>query len=141
MSKSIEKSFVILVVTGLLFSCNMTGEKVIDRGLLKVYFAESTDEKIALRFADFWIDRKYVGERPQNIKITEDLSSEVFQIRLILREDFKSSTKINFDELKLLGQIQHELNSNVFDKKKCELVICDNKFQTINTPIPLYSNK
>ena len=141
MSKSIEKSFVILVFTGLLFSCNMTGEKVIDRGLLKVYFAESTDEKIAERFADFWIDRKYVGERPQNIKITEDLSSEVFQIRLILREDFKSSTKINFDELKLLGQIQHELNSNVFDKKKCELVICDNKFQTINTPIPLYSNK
>ena len=141
MSKSIEKSFVILVFTGLLFSCNMTGEKVIDRGLLKVYFAESTDEKIALRLADFWIDRKYVGERPQNIKITEDLSSEVFQIRLILREDFKSSTKINFDELKLLGQIQHELNSNVFDKKKCELVICDNKFQTINTPIPLYSNK
>ena len=141
MSKSIEKSFVILVVTGLLFSCNMIGEKVIDRGLLKVYFAESTDEKIAVRFADFWIDRKYVGERPQNIKITEDLSSEVFQIRLILREDFKSSTKINFDELKLLGQIQHELNSNVFDKKKCELVICDNKFQTINTPIPLYSNK
>ena len=141
MSKSIEKSFVILVVTGLLFSCNMTGEKVIDRGLLKVYFAETTDEKIAVRFADFWIDRKYVGERPQNIKITEDLSSEVFQIRLILREDFKSSTKINFDELKLLGQIQHELNSNVFDKKKCELVICDNKFQTINTPIPLYSNK
>ena len=141
MSKSIEKSFVILVFTGLLFSCNMTGEKVIDRGLLKVYFAESTDEKIAVRFADFWIDRKYVGERPQNIKITEDLSSEVFQIRLILREDFKSSTKINFDELKLLGQIQHELNSNVFDKKKCELVICDNKFQTINTPIPLYSNK
>ncbi len=119
----------------------MIGEKVIDRGLLKVYFAESTDEKIAVRFADFWIDRKYVGERPQNIKITEDLSSEVFQIRLILREDFKSSTKINFDELKLLGQIQHELNSNVFDKKKCELVICDNKFQTINTPIPLYSNK
>ena len=141
MSKSIEKTSVILVLTGLLFSCNMTGEKVIDRGLLKVYFAESTDEKIALRFADFWIDRKYVGERPQNIKITEDLSSEVFQIRLILREDFKSSTKINFDELKLLGQIQHELNSNVFDKKKCELVICDNKFQTINTPIPLYSNK
>ena len=141
MSKSIEKTSVILVLTGLLFSCNMTGEKVIDRGLLKVYFAESTDEKIAVRFADFWIDRKYVGERPQNIKITEDLSSEVFQIRLILREDFKSSTKINFDELKLLGQIQHELNSNVFDKKKCELVICDNKFQTINTPIPLYSNK
>ena len=141
MSKSIEKSFVILVLTGLLFSCNMMGEKVIDRGLLKVYFAETTDEKIAVRFADFWIDRKYVGERPQNIKITEDLSSEVFQIRLILREDFKSSTKINFDELKLLGQIQHELNSNVFDKKKCELVICDNKFQTINTPIPLYSNK
>tara|TARA_B100001115_G_C15789068_1_gene388910 strand:+ start:116 stop:541 length:426 start_codon:yes stop_codon:yes gene_type:complete len=141
MSKSIEKSFVIIVLTGLLFSCNMIGEKVIDRGLLKVYFAESTDEKIAVRFADFWIDRKYVGERPQNIKITEDLSSEVFQIRLILREDFKSSTKINFDELKLLGQIQHELNSNVFDKKKCELVICDNKFQTINTPIPLYSNK
>ena len=141
MSKSIEKSFVILVLTGLLFSCNMMGEKVIDRGLLKVYFAETTDEKIAVRFADFWIDRKYVGKRPQNIKITEDLSSEVFQIRLILREDFKSSTKINFDELKLLGQIQHELNSNVFDKKKCELVICDNKFQTINTPIPLYSNK
>ena len=141
MSKSIEKSFVILVFTGLLFSCNMIGEKVIDRGLLKVYFAESTDEKIAERFADFWIDQKYVGERPQNIKITEDLSSEVFQIRLILREDLKSSTKINFDELKLLGQIQHELNSNVFDKKKCELVICDNKFQTINTPIPLYSNK
>jgi len=141
MSKSIEKTSVILVLTGLLFSCNMIGEKVIDRGLLKVYFAESTDEKIAVRFADFWIDRKYVGERPQNIKITEDLSSEVFQIRLILREDFKSSTKINFDELKLLGQIQHELNSNVFDKKKCELVICDNKFQTINTPIPLYSNK
>ena len=141
MSKSIEKTSVILVLTGLLFSCNMTGEKVIDRGLLKVYFAESTNEKIAERLADFWIDQKYVGERPQNIKITEDLSSEVFQIRLILREDFKSSTKINFDELKLLGQIQHELNSNVFDKKKCELVICDNKFQTINTPIPLYSNK
>jgi len=141
MSKSIEKSFFIVVLTGFLFSCNMIGEKVLDRGLLKVYFDKSTDEKIAGRFADFWINRKYIGERPQNIKITEDASSETFQIRLILREDFKSNSKINFEELKLLGQIQHELNSIVFNKKKCELVICDNKFQTINTPIPLYSIK
>ena len=102
---------------------------------------KSINKKIAGRFADFWINRKYIGERPQNIKITEDASSETFQIRLILREDFKSNSKINFEELKLLGQIQHELNSIVFNKKKCELVICDNKFQTINTPIPLYSIK
>ena len=141
MPKSIENLFVFLLMSSLLCACNMIGDKVIERGSLKVYFSESTEEKIAVKFADFWINRKYVGNRPQNIKITEGESYQVFQIRLILRENFKSTTEINFEELKLLGQIQHELNSTVFDKKKCELVICDNKFQTINTPIPLYSKK
>jgi len=83
----------------------MIGDKVIERGSLKVYFSESTEEKIAVKFADFWINRKYVGNRPQNIKITEGESYQVFQIRLILRENFKSTTEINFEELKLLGQI------------------------------------
>ena len=55
MSKSIEKSFVILCVSGLLFACNMTGEKVMDRGPLKIYFSETTNEKIVGEFADYWI--------------------------------------------------------------------------------------
>ena len=45
--------------------------------------------------------------------------------------------KIDFEELKLIGQIQQDLNTRVFVEKKCELVICDNKFQMISTPIPL----
>ena len=114
----------------------MTGEKVIERGALKVYFEESTNDKIIGNFADFWIQEKYIGSRPQNIKITEDKNAGVFQIRLILREDFSPETKINFEELKLLGQIQQDLNTHVFQNKKCELIICDNKFQTISTPIP-----
>lgn len=137
MSKSIEKSFVILCVSGLLFACNMTGEKVMDRGPLKIYFSETTNEKIVGEFADYWIQEKYIGARPQNIKITEDKTNDIFQIRLILRKDFSAETKINFEELKLLDQIQQDLNTFVFQKKKCELVICDNKFQTLSTPIPL----
>ncbi len=141
MSKSIEKSFVILCFIGLLSACNMTGEKVVDRGPLKVYFSDSTDEKIIGKFADYWIQEKYIGARAQNIKITEDTANEVYQIRLILRKDFSPEMKINFEELKCLGQIQQDLNTHVFMKKKCELVICDNKFQTISTPIPLNSEQ
>ncbi len=115
----------------------MTGEKVMDRGPLKIYFSETTNEKIVGEFADYWIQEKYTGARPQNIKITEDKTNDIFQIRLILRKDFSAETKINFEELKLLDQIQQDLNTFVFQEKKCELVICDNKFQTLSTPIPL----
>ena len=141
MPKYIDKSFVILCLSGLLFACNLTGEKVIDRGLLKIYFSESANEKIISKFADYWIQEKYIGARAQNIKITEDKTNSVFQIRLILRKDFGPKTKINFEELKLLGQIQQDLNTHVFLEKKCELVICDNKFQKISTPIPLNPEK
>ena len=137
MPKYIDKSFVILCLSGLLFACNLTGEKVIDRGLLKIYFSESANEKIISKFADYWIQEEYIGARHQNIKITEDKTKDIFQIRLILRKDFSAETKINFEELKLLDQIQQDLNTFVFQKKKCELVICDNKFQTLSTPIPL----
>ena len=74
-------------------------------------------------------------------KITEDKTNDIFQIRLILRKDFSAETKINFEELKLLDQIQQDLNTFVFQEKKCELVICDNKFQTLSTPIPLKPEK
>ena len=141
MPKYIDKSFVILCLSGLLFACNLTGEKVIDRGLLKIYFSESANEKIISKFADYWIQEKYIGARAQNIKITEDKTNSVFQIRLILRKYFDPKTKINFEELKLLGQIQQDLNTHVFKEKKCELVICDNKFQTISTPIPINSEQ
>lgn len=137
MSKPTNKSLIIFLLSGLLCACNMTGEKVIERGALKVYFEESTNDKIIGNFADFWIQEKYIGSRPQNIKITEDKNARIFQIRLILRKDFSSETKINFEELKLLRQIQQDLNTYVFLNKKCELIICDNKFQTISIPIPL----
>ena len=115
----------------------MTGERVVDRGQLKVYFSDSTDEKIIVKFADFWIQENYIEDRPQNIKITEGKTNEVYQIRLILREDFSPEMKIDFEELKLIGQIQQDLNSSVCQEKNCEIVICDNKFQTIRTPIPI----
>ena len=137
MPKSIEKSFVIALLCILLFACNMTGEKVVDRGHLKVYFSDSTNEEIIGKFADFWIQENYIEDRPQNIKITEDTTNEVYQIRLILREDFSPEMKIDFEELKLIGQIQQDLNSRVFQEKNCEIVICDNKFQTISIPIPI----
>jgi hypothetical protein len=137
MSKSVENFFVIALLCILLSACNMTGERVVDRGQLKVYFSDSTDEKIIVKFADFWIQESYIEDRPQNIKITEGTTNEVYQIRLILREDFSPKMKIDFEELKLIGQIQQDLNSRVFQEKKCEIVICDNKFQTISTPIPI----
>lgn len=137
MSKSVENFFVIALLFILLSACKMTGERVVDRGQLKVYFSDSTDEKIIVKFADFWIQENYIEDRPQNIKITEGTTNEAYQIRLILREDFSPEMKIDFEELKLIGQIQQDLNSRVFQEKKCEIVICDNKFQTISTPIPI----
>lgn len=115
----------------------MTGERVVDRGQLKVYFSDSTDEKIIVKFADFWIQENYIKDRPQNIKVTEGTTNEAYQIRLILREDFSPEMKIDFEELKLIGQIQQDLNNRVFQEKNCEIVICDNKFQTISIPIPV----
>tara|TARA_B100001059_G_C17775009_1_gene550726 strand:+ start:43 stop:468 length:426 start_codon:yes stop_codon:yes gene_type:complete len=141
MSKSSENAFVIALLCILLCACNMTGEKVVDRGPLKVYFSNSTNEKIIVKFADFWIQENYIQDRPQNIKITEDTTNKVYQIRLILRKNFSSKMKIDFEELKLIGQIQQDLNTHVFQEKKCELVICDNKFQTISTPIPINSEQ
>ena len=121
----------------LLFACDMNGEKVIDKGPLKVYYSDSADEIVISAFYDFWTKEQYVGERTQSIKITKNTKRNIYEVRIILRKDFAPSLKIEFEELKLLSQIQQDLNTNVFMKDLCELVICDNKFQTLTTPIPL----
>lgn len=136
MPNSIQKHIFILLLSCLFYSCNMTGEGVIDREFLKVYFSKESHRDIAQKFANFWIKERYLGSRTQHIKITQNSKSKCYELRLILRKDFDPKEQMSFEELQLLASIQQDLNTNVFMEHKCELVICDNKFQTLKTPNP-----
>ena len=121
----------------LIVACDTSGEKVMDEGPLKVYYNDSSDQKVIAAFYDFWIKEQYVGDKTQSIKITENAERNVYEVRIILRKEFDPATTIDFKELQLMSEIQQELNTHVFMKKKCELVICDNKFQTLSAPMPI----
>lgn len=130
-----------LFTVSVICSCNLTGDYVLDYGNLKVYYDQEDSKKIAQNFASYWKKENYLGDRTQNIKLVLDEKKEIYQVRIILRKDFEEKEKLSFDELQILGRIQQDLNAFVFNSKPCELVICDNKFQILQTPHPLNSEK
>lgn len=104
------------------------GNKLTDDSI-DVYFDSKEDEILANNLGKFWKKKGLTGEKKQSIRLIND--DEYFQVQIIAN-DPKSVDKISFNELKLLLDLQTELDTTVFKgKNSCQIVICDNTFKPI----------
>ncbi len=113
----------------LLFSCAKGYGNKLTAKNLNVYFEQKKDEKAANALGKFWQDKGLVGEREQNIMLRSD--KDFYYIYLIQTKDYRE-IPMNFQEHKLLLELQEELDSVVFKATKpCKIVISNERFQEL----------
>lgn len=124
--------FLFIIAVFLLFqSCSKGyGHKLTAKNL-NVYFESKDQEEKANSLGKFWQSKDLVGDREQNIKLSQSNGS--YYIHLILSKEFKDQA-LTFNEQKLLLELQKELDSTIFKGDHgCQILICDNEFK------PLYN--
>ena len=124
-----NKFFFLLVLSLTLFSCSKGfGNKLEGEGY-DVYFEFKEDEALANSLGKFWAQKDLVGKSKQSIRLTKD--DEFYFIQLVASNK-SQVTQMPYNELKLLFDLQNEIDSVIFkDKKSCQIVICDGSFNPI----------
>lgn len=118
-----------IVVFFFLESCSKGYGHKLTAENLNVYFEKKDLEKLANSLGKFWQEKELVGEREQNIKLSEN--KESYFIHLIISEEFKDA-ELTFEERKLLFELQKEMDTTIFKSlKPCKILICDNEFKTL----------
>ncbi len=114
-----------------LFSCSKGFGNKLEGDGYDVYFEFKEDEALANSLGKFWAKKDLVGKNKQSIRLTKD--DEYYFIQLVASNK-SQVTQMPYNELKLLFDLQNEIDSVIFkDKKSCQIVICDGSFN------PLYN--
>lgn len=121
------------LLIGILFlfisvSCTQGHGNKLESDQLDIYFEFREDEKLAAALGKFWKDQELIGEKKQTLRLTKD--DRVYLLQLIAN-DPKEVSNMPFQELKLLLELQKQLNETVFEKSTCEIVLCNGSFQII----------
>ena len=114
-------------------SCLNGKEKALEKDNTIVFYNQDEDEAIAKQVLNFWIKNKFNGKRKQHLKIVRADDNKSYLLKIIKRDYFKSK-KTTFEDLKLLNDIQRQLNKQVFLDKPCQIAICDHYFKIITIP-------
>lgn len=122
--------FLFLLTFVLLFqSCSKGYGNKLTAKNLNVYFESKDQEEKANSLGKYWQSKGLVGEREQNIKLSQ--SNDTYYVHLILSNEFKDQ-ELTFNERKLLLDLQKELDSTIFKGEDgCQILICDNEFKPI----------
>lgn len=113
----------------ILSSCSKGFGNKLEGNGFDVYFEFNEDESRANSLGKFWAKKELIGTIKQSIRLTKD--DEYYYIQLIANNQ-ESVNKMPYTELKLLFDLQKEIDSTVFkDTKSCQIVICDASFNPI----------
>jgi hypothetical protein len=115
----------LLLIVVFIQSCGMPMGDRVDAENLKVYYMEGVDQQQAIRFARYWRDNGFIGDRQQYIQLSRDEHGIVL-VKLIEREMYRED-ELSIIELSLIQQLQRDLASDVFEEE-VEVVITGDRF-------------
>ena len=128
------KKGLFIILTILIASCSTDeGSRVVGDNL-SVYYTSEWNESFAEKIAVYWKDNDLISGEKQDMKLIEYKNS--YQLCIIANQTDSIET-LPFEERKLLLELQKDLQETVFNKEEggmpVEIVLCNNKFETIYT--------
>lgn len=109
-------------------SCASEQGSKVTGGNLSVYFDNDKDQELATEIAHFWQANDLIADQPQDIKLTR--YKKGYRLALIARD--KEDAKIMmFKERKALMDLQSMLKDSIFQDKKFEIIVTDDRFKPI----------
>ena len=97
---------------------------------LTIYYTIPSDLNQVKALAVFWKKNELMGKKNQSLRLFK-LENGSYQVQLIAAKNEDSKT-LKFDEIKMLQELENQLNKEVFQKNKIDLVICDSRFKVLN---------
>jgi hypothetical protein len=97
---------------------------------LTIYYTIPSDLNQVKALAVFWKENELMGKKNQSLRLFK-LENGSYQVQLIATKNEDSKT-LKFDEIKMLQELENQLNKEVFQKNKIDLVICDSRFKVLN---------
>lgn len=126
---TMRKRFSIILMVALLYACGIPmGDRVdVDTEDLQIYYLEGVEKTVAIKFAKYWKQNGFVGDRKQVIQISRE--EERYILKLIEREMYHEES-LTIDERAKLQQLERTLEGEVFNGE-VEIIITDNTFRPI----------
>lgn len=97
---------------------------------LTIYYTIPRDLNQVKALAVFWKENELMGKKNQSLRLFK-LENGSYQVQLIATKNEDSKT-LKFDEIKMLQELENQLNKEVFQENKIDLVICDSRFKVLN---------
>lgn len=119
---------VILVSVTLLVSCVDDHGNRVEGGELSVYFDRDSDIQKAKDIAAYWKENDLLTGVEQDLKLT--FQDSTFYLYLIKRKELELGS-LDFQERKLLIQLQSDLQDSLFKGESLELIISDDHFKPL----------
>jgi len=115
----------ILLITVLLFSCLENKDFIYEKNKLTIYYTDIKDSSKVKSIYSYWQKNKLLTNKKQHIRLLHNSDSSYY-LQLILSE---KNHDVNYKEIKLLYDLQADLNKKIFPKSKLEIKITDNSFK------------
>ena len=97
---------------------------------LIIYYSIPSDLNQVKALAEFWKKNELMGKKNLSLRLFK-FDNGSYQVQLIATKNEDSKT-LKFDEIKMLQELENQLNKEVFQKNKIDLVICDSRFKVLN---------
>ena len=117
----------IFVLFFLLFSCSENKDFIYEKNKLTIHYTEIKDSSKVKEIYSYWQKNKLLTNKKQHIRLLNN-SDSVYYLQLILSEKIHD---VNYKEIKLLYDLQADLNKNIFPNSKLEIKITDNSFKDL----------
>jgi hypothetical protein len=115
----------LILILSFIQSCGMPMGNRVDAENLKVYYMDGVEKEQAIRFARYWRDNGFIGDRPQYIQLSKDEKGLIL-VKLIEREFYRED-ELTIIELSLIQQLQRDLAKDVFEQE-VEILITGDRF-------------
>lgn len=115
-----------LVLLGLATSCNQSEYHQIRGGNLTIHFADSKHQKKAEELALYFKENELIAAESQDVGLFREKNT--WQVRLIALDEKLS---LDFNEQKLLNELQLDLSAVVFNNEQVVIQLCNNQFNVL----------
>ena len=120
------KNIFFLIVL-LFFSCVENKDFIYEKNKLTIYYTDLKDSSKVKSIYSYWQKNKLLTNKKQYIRLLHNSDSSYY-LQLILSE---KNHDVNYKEIKLLYDLQADLNKKIFPNSKFEIKITDNSFKDL----------
>ena len=117
----------IFVLFFLLSSCSENKDFIYEKNKLTIHYTDIKDSSKVRMLYSYWKKNKLLTNKKQHIRLRNN-SDTSYYLQLILSEKIHD---VNYKEIKLLYDLQADLNKNIFPNSNLEIKITDNSFKDL----------